>query len=198
MAVGRRVGQRFDADHEVTTEATIFLGKLDPEALGESLRYATHYEPTPLHEFEALMEMTTIPAKRATFVDLGAGMGRVVLLAANRPFERVIGVDFSPAMCRIARDNIARYKGRLRCSDVKIVRRDASTYALPKGDLIVYLFNPFRGPVLTSVVKRLARHDGELNVIYHTPLGRRTFECREEFEIVGERAYAVVYRKARR
>ena len=50
MAVGRRVGQRFDADHEVTTEATIFLGKLDPEALGESLRYATHYEPTPLHD----------------------------------------------------------------------------------------------------------------------------------------------------
>ena len=62
MAVGRRVGQRFDADHEITTEATIFLGRLDPEALGESLRYATHYEPTPLHEFEALMEMTTIPA----------------------------------------------------------------------------------------------------------------------------------------
>ncbi len=143
------------------------------------------------------MEYLTIPPRRAIFIDLGAGMGRAVFLAAQRPFRQVVGVEFSPALCQIARENLARFKGALRCRDVRIMRRDARYYPLPKGDAVVYLFNPFRGPVLTAVARRLARHDGELNVVYHTALGRRSFESREEFELVAERPFGVVYRKAR-
>jgi len=70
---GRRAGQRFDAEHGVTTEALVFLGELDPDAIGPSLEFATHYEPTPVAQAEALLDASPLAPGRATFVDLGAG-----------------------------------------------------------------------------------------------------------------------------
>ncbi|HEV2642314.1 MAG TPA: hypothetical protein VGT98_06390, partial [Candidatus Elarobacter sp.] len=71
---GRRAGQRFDAEHRVTTEALVFLSELDPDAVGPSLEFATHYEPTPVAQAEALLDASPLAPEQATFVDLGAGM----------------------------------------------------------------------------------------------------------------------------
>jgi SAM-dependent methyltransferase len=195
---GRRAGLRFDADFGVTTEATIFLGELDPDALGQSLEYATHYDATPIADFERLIEMTTIEPEEATFVDLGCGLGRVVLLAARLPFRQVVGVEFSPALCEVARENVQRFgAAQRRCRDVRIVGDDAKDYALPRGPLVVFMFNPFHGPVMESVVRRLAQHPAELNVIYHTPLERRQFDDDPAFEVVADHPWACVYRNKR-
>jgi SAM-dependent methyltransferase len=196
---GRRAGQRYDADHGVKTEATVFLRSLDPDAIGPSLEDATHYEPSPVHDFERLMEHVTIAPEEATFVDLGAGMGRAVMLAALRPFRQVVGVEFSPALCEIARENVNRFHGgRRRCRDVRIVCRDAKDYIFPRGPLVVYLFNPFRGAVMEAVLERLAARRGDLNVVYHTPIQRRLFNATEAFEVVYESYTWMVYRKARK
>jgi SAM-dependent methyltransferase len=194
---GRRAGLRFDAEHGVATEALLFLGELDPEAIGPSLEHATHYEPTPVDEFERLLAHVPFPLEGASFVDLGSGMGRVVLLAARRPFKQVIGVEISPALHEIARDNLTAYgRSRLRCRDVRLVRRDAAAAAFPPGDLVVYLYNPFRAPVLERVVTRLAgREAGALAVIYHTPLERAAFEASGAFELVAEEPFGIVYRR---
>jgi len=195
---GRRAGQRFDAEFGVTTEATIFLGELDPDALGGSLEHATHYDATPIDDFEKLMTATTIAPQEATFVDLGCGLGRIVLLASRRPFRQVVGVEFSPALCEVARENLNRFgAARRRCPDVRIVCDDAKDYRLPRGAAIVYLFNPFHGPVLATVVEALATHAGDLNVIYHTPLGRAAFDQNAAFEIVADHPWGVVYRNKR-
>jgi len=161
---GRRAGQRFDAEHNVATEALIFLGELDPEAIGPNIVHATHYEPTPVGDLARLLGHVPFALERSTFVDLGSGMGRAVLLAAEQPFRQVVGVEFSPALHAIARDNLAATdRTRLRCRDVRLVRRDAETYPFPRGDLVVYLFNPFDGAILAEILERLAkpaRRDG--------------------------------------
>ena len=194
---GRRAGLRFDAENGVATEALIFLGELDPEGIGASLEHATHYEPTPVEHFERLVAHVPFPLEGASFVDLGSGMGRVVLLAARRPFKQVIGIEISAALHEIARDNLAAYgRARLRCRDVRLVRRDARNAAFPPGDLVVYLYNPFRAAVLEPVVARLAARDaGALAVVYHTPLERATLEASGAFEIVAEEPFGLVYRR---
>ncbi len=101
---GRRAGQRFDAQRNVATEALLFLGDLDPEGIGPNLVHATHYEPTPVGDLDALLAHVPFALERSTFVDLGSGMGRAVLLAASRPFRQVVGVEISPALHAIARD----------------------------------------------------------------------------------------------
>ncbi len=197
---GRRAGQRFDAELGVTTEALVFLGELDPEAIGPAIEHATHYEPTPVDEAQRLLDASPLRPERATFVDLGAGMGRVVLLAARRPFRSVIGVEVSPALVEVARENIAEAHDELRVArDVRMVRADASTYRFPRGDLVVYLYNPFDATVLDSVLVNLRNADPHHDVVllYHTPLQRDVIEATEVFELITDMGFGVVYRLSR-
>lgn len=193
---GRRAGQRFDADHHVTTEALIFLGELDPEAIGPSLEFATHYEPTPVAEANALLDASPFEPGRSTFVDLGAGLGRVVLLAARRPFRAVIGVEISPALVEVARENLVAATDPLRAvRDVRVVRADARRYAFPRGDLTVYLYNPFRRPVLEAVLRRLrGAGQREIVLLYHTAVERVSVDASGAFELVRDLGFGLVYR----
>jgi SAM-dependent methyltransferase len=197
---GRRAGQRFDAEHGVTTEALLFLAELDPEAIGDSLEYATHYEPSPVAQADALLDASPLRPQTTTFVDLGAGMGRVVLLAARREFRAVIGVEISPALVEIARENLATARDPQRVArDVKIVRADAAEYTLPHGDLVVYMYNPFRGPVLDAVLARLcdAGERGEVVVLYHTAVEQERVEALQAFERIADLGFGLAYRSRR-
>lgn len=197
---GRRAGQRFDAEHGVTTEALVFLSELDPEAIGPALEHATHYEPTPVAQAEALLHASPLRPERTTFVDLGAGMGRVLLLAARRPFKAVIGVEVSPALVEIARENLAAARDPLRVArDLRLVRADASAYRVPPGDLAVYLYNPFAAPVLEAVLINLRASDEprEVVLLYHTPVQRETIDASEAFELVDDLGFGLVYRLRR-
>ncbi len=183
----------------MTTEALVFLGELDPDAIGPALEHATHYEPTPVEQAQALLDASPLRPQRATFVDLGAGMARVVLLAARRPFRAVIGVEISPALVEIARENLATARDPQRAArDVKVVRADAATYAFPRGDLVVYLYNPFRAPVLRDVLDNLcsAAEAREVVLLYHTAVERDTVASNAAFELLGDLGFGLVYRLA--
>ena len=184
----------------MTTEALVFLSELDPDAVGASLEFATHYEPTPVAQAEALLAASPLPPERATFVDLGAGMGRVVLLAARRPFRAVIGVDISPALVEIARENLATVHDPQRVArDVKIVGADAAAYAFPRGDLVVFMYNPFRAPVLADVLAnvRTTAEERDVVLLYHTPVERGTIDATEAFELIADLGFGLVYRLLR-
>jgi SAM-dependent methyltransferase len=195
---GRRAGQRFDADHGVVTEALLFLGALDPAAIGPNLAFATHYEATPPGDVDRLLAAAQLAVERTTFVDLGSGMGRVVLIASRLPFKQIVGVEISPALHEIARENLASYPyGRRRCKDVRLVRADAAAYAFPRGELAVYLYNPFRATVLTVVLERLlAEPRRPVTLLYHTPVERATIEASGAFDVVCDRGVGIVYRRA--
>jgi len=197
MSSGRRAGQRFDAAHNVTTEALIFLGELDPENVGPGIEFATHYEATPVDDVQRLLDASPLAPQRVTFVDVGSGMGRVVLLAAERPFRQIVGVEISPALHEVARANRDSYpRQRLQCRDVRLVRADASKFTFPRGDLVVYLYNPFRSEVLDPVLDELlAEPNREIVLLYHTPLERAAIEARGAFELVADLGFGLVYHR---
>ena len=194
--MSRRRGQRFDAEHGVTTEALIFLGDLDPDAVGPSIEFATHYEPTPVDEFERLLAHSALPPERVTFVDIGSGMGRVTLLAMRYPFKQIVGVEISPALHEVAVENLARYRTNTRaCTDVRFVRADAATFTPPEGDLVVYLYNPFQAPILAAVLERLLAESREIVILYHTALERATIDATGAFDLVADLFFGIVYRR---
>ena len=196
---GRRAGQRFDAEHNITTEALIFLGELDPENVGPGIEFATHYEATPVDDAQRLLDASPLAPERTTFVDVGAGMGRVVLLAAKRPYRQIVGVEISPALHEIAKANRDKFpKDGVRCRDIRLVRADASVFTFPRGDLAVYLYNPFRSEVFAPMLDRLlAVSAREVVLLYHTPLERETIEAREAFDCVADLGFGLVYRRTR-
>ncbi len=193
---GRRAGQRFDAERGVATEALLFLGDLDADAIGANVAHATHYEPTPIGELERLLAHAPLGPERATFIDVGSGMGRAVLLAAALPFRQIVGVEFSPALHAIARDNLAAIGRRtLVCRDVRLICGDAAAYRFPCGNLVVYLYNPFDASVLGPFIDRLAASaTGDVALIYHTPVERDTIEAHPAYELVAEEPFGIIYR----
>jgi SAM-dependent methyltransferase len=105
------------------------------------------------------------------FSDVGAGMGRALLLAAEMPFRSVTGVELNPTLARIARRNAAlwRASGRAR-TRMKVVCGDATEFRFPAGHCVLFLFNPFGAAVMRRLVKSVAvqfsNRPEELDLIY--------------------------------
>jgi hypothetical protein len=112
---GRRAGQRFDADNQVATEALLFLGDLDPEAIGPSIAHATHYEPTPVGDFEPLLAHVPFALEGATFVDARRGHGP---RGAARRAQAISASRRRRNLARTARDRArqSREVDRSRCA----------------------------------------------------------------------------------
>jgi SAM-dependent methyltransferase len=121
-----------------------------------------------------------------TFVDLGAGMGRALLLAAEFPFRAVLGVELNPTLARIGRRNMALWRaaGRSR-APIRMACGDAAEFVLPAGPCVVFLFNPFAAPVLrrllTAWSRSLAGRERQLDILYVNNEQERVLERQAGF-----------------
>jgi SAM-dependent methyltransferase len=106
------------------------------------------------------------------FLDIGAGMGRAVLLAAEMPFRDVVGLELHPTLAQIARRNLTRWRsqGRVNAARARIVEGDALEFPLPGVPTIAFLFNPFGAPMLKRLLKswRFSRatQPNSLDIVY--------------------------------
>jgi SAM-dependent methyltransferase len=92
-----------------------------------------------------------------TFVDLGSGKGRVLFVAAELPFHRIIGVEFARQLHEAALRNVASYSNpKQECFDITPVLGDASKFPIPEESCLVYLYTPFKGPLLREVLACIA------------------------------------------
>lgn len=118
----------------------------------ENARYGTSHIASDPREFADAIRSIDIPIDHFTFIDLGSGKGRALMLALDFPFDRVIGVEFAQELHDICRSNIARLApSDPRVSRIEPVRGDASTYGLPNTPLVIFLFHPFDSPMMKAV-----------------------------------------------
>jgi SAM-dependent methyltransferase len=106
----------------------------------------------------ALRDLPIRDFSEYTFIDIGSGKGRVLFVAAEYPFRKVMGVEFSNDLHRDALENIRRYRHRRqRCSAIESVHADAAEFEFPEDNLVLYLFNPFGPEVLGRMLRNLER-----------------------------------------
>jgi len=160
----------YDWDHRVdTTSATVgwrdrLLGLLH-----------SPYQPTEPALFHEMMSKLEIDFARFVFIDIGSGKGRALLMAADYPFRRIVGVELLPELHRIAQENIEKYKNTSqKCFAVESVCGDARDFVFPPEPMVIYLFNPLPE---TGLIKLLTKLEGSLDqnprpvfVLYHSPL----------------------------
>ncbi|MBS1805666.1 MAG: class I SAM-dependent methyltransferase [Acidobacteria bacterium] len=126
------------------------------------------------------------PIKDFTFVDMGAGMGRAMLLASELPFTKIEGIELNPVLAGIARRNAAKWRTAGRAhSPMRVTCGDALEFSFPKGPCLVFLFNPFGASVMRRLLVRLAdefreRH-GELDLLYVNREQEHVFEGQSGF-----------------
>jgi 16S rRNA G966 N2-methylase RsmD len=117
--------------------------------------------PTQFYHFRSMEKFLRPETPNDVFIDYGAGLGRMLILAAMLPFKRVIGIEISPKLVERARDNISRCRGNLRCKDIQVLTVDAMAFELPTDATTIYFNNPFSGEVLATVLKKIKLSYGQ-------------------------------------
>jgi hypothetical protein len=113
--------------------------------------------------------LAALPAPQSfTFIDLGCGKGRALIVASELDFQHIIGVELSPGLAEIGRKNAriieTKFPARTRIS---VQEGDASAFQFPSGNIVVYIYNPFGREVLTKVIAALeAAMVAERRVVY--------------------------------
>ena len=127
---------------------------------------------------ERWLEVTRHPIDQYTFIDIGAGKGRAMLVASQLPFRHVLGVELNPTLASIARQNITHFISTHTAdptapplSTVELLERDALTLQLPTSPTLLFLFHPFEAPLLKQLLRQietqLARVPGAiLDILY--------------------------------
>jgi len=117
------------------------------------------------------------PIHSYTFIDVGAGKGRGLLVASEYSFRKVIGIELNPALADTARQNVGHWT-RAHCEDptaaslapIEVVEQDALDFELPATPTLLFLFHPFEAPVLKQLLRRIetqfANRPGELDLLY--------------------------------
>lgn len=127
-------------------------------------RYNVGYYAVAPSIFRAMCRrwLQTLPASNSvadyTFIDVGSGKGRGLLLASELPFHEVIGIEFSEDLTVIARKNVEKWRraGRARC-DIRVVHQEVTEFHWPQTPLVVFLYNPFGHTVLRQLLTQLQR-----------------------------------------
>ena len=177
----------FSQEFGVDLEGRIPVADLGIE--GENEKFATYYEAAQPAVFHQMMAAVEIAHEEFTFLDVGSGKGGVLLYASRYPFRRIIGIELSAKLHRIAENNIRVYRDeRQRCRELTAVCGDALEFPLPGGPLVLFLFNPFSRHVMARFLDCVeAEHRAdprEIYLLYQTPVGQDAFRGREQFVLV--------------
>ncbi len=187
--------EEFDTRYGVSTGGEIPQTELDVKE--STWIHGSAYVPTsPAHFAEALAGLE-ISFEETSFIDLGSGKGRVLLMASALPFRRVVGVEFSAQLADLSRQNLRSYTGPRECKEVSVETTDASRYRLPDGPVVVFMYHPFdetiMAAVAANVMASLRENPRRILVLYFKPVHRDVWDRASAFESRREEKLYVVY-----
>lgn len=183
----------FDWRHGTDTMSRLDQDTLD--ARSENQSHSSSYGATKVGPFLRLLTQLDLP-RDSNFVDIGAGKGRVLLMAAQYGFRKVIGIEFAGRLCAIARNNVELFRRKHPLlSPIEVIEADATEYSFHAEDRVFFMYNPFDSFILAQVLDNLRRSLEEkprpVWLIYNTPKyhdvvkAARLFKSDSFFEIGG-------------
>jgi SAM-dependent methyltransferase len=157
-------------------------GTVSRESLNHPDDQYSYYAPSTYGNIRRILRALDVRPGRDVLLDLGAGKGRVLVMAAREPFVRIAGVERSPELSAMARRHVDHARGRRRCRHVDVVTADASTYDLPDDVTIIYFASPFGGGILDAVLDHirasLVRAPRPVRLVSHGYDATNSFESR--------------------
>lgn len=187
----------FDARYGTDTWGQVEAGELDVDS--EFYDHATRYEASWSTSFHRAIASLDMDHSGVTFIDLGSGKGRTLLMASDYPFKRIIGVEFSASLCDIARNNVSIYRGEAQKTEAfEIVCDDATQFPLPDGPLLIYMYHPFGDPVMRRVVDNIEQAaiatPRPIHVVYMNPVHQGAYRESNVLREVAEDPHFKIYR----
>ncbi len=184
----------FDLKYGTDTMRRVEVDSLDTDS-GNKAR-ATPYQATKMRPLLKLFRKLALP-KDGVFVDIGCGKGRVLLIAAQLGFRKVVGIEFSSRLCEHARENAELFLKKYPSSSaIEVIETDVTRYEFKEDENIFFLYNPFDsivlGQVLDKIGKSVLKAPRDIWMIYNNPAhhdivrNNRLFAGYDRYEIEGE------------
>lgn len=187
----------FDIKWNVQTDGNEDLSELQ---VVDKTNYllGNRYQPTSPEMFNQILEAYPLPYEECVFIDCGSGKGRVLLLASELPFKRIIGVEFAADLTEIARANVQAYHSPTqKCGQLEAVCMDATIFPFPAEPTILYMANPFEGTVmkrfLEHVENSLKERPRAFFVLYRNPKYSSLWDESKYFQKVSATEKFVIY-----
>lgn len=166
----------FDIRNGTETEARVPLWKL--RVPFGSARFGAEYRAPDEKRIQDALD--GIPHD-VTFVDLGSGKGRALIVAARLGFKRVVGVEFAPALADISMRNL-----KITGTQAEVIVDDAGEWLPPTGPLCLYLYSPFSIEVMRKVADKIRNRCDETWIAYLNPTSAAG--CADLFDGIMNRA----------
>ncbi|RQN37646.1 class I SAM-dependent methyltransferase [Paraburkholderia tropica] len=118
-----------------------------------------------------------------TFIDIGCGKGRPLVVASEYPFARILGCDISAELVKTANENAIAIAGRFaHRPPIRAIAANVADLALPPGNAVVFLFNPFGPELMAALLAKLeaalaSGASGHLFVVYDNPVCGDVFDA---------------------
>ncbi|HVY76587.1 MAG TPA: class I SAM-dependent methyltransferase [Puia sp.] len=171
--------------HEIRGERKYHLRTIGADSLrklrdrGIDLSHAHRYMPVNYYVLEHLMREISRYPHNKTFLDLGCGKGRAMMVAADYGFEDISGVDLSPEfrdelVATIAHDHHLKKTVRF-----TIVTGNAADYEIPSDVTTIFLFNPFDEVIVARVISNIQasyrQRPRTIRILYANPVHKPLF-----------------------
>ena len=169
----------YDWEHRVNTTSAALPWRTRLLGLLNSV-----YQPIPPEQFREIMSALSVHLapdtnfSQFTFIDIGAGKGRALLLASEFAFRRIIGIELLPELVEVARENVRELERRGIHSGIEVVCEDATNFVFPAEAAVVFLFNPLPQSSLRTFLENLERslrkNPRLMYVVYANPIFEQT------------------------
>jgi SAM-dependent methyltransferase len=171
----------FDRENGTDTSGIVTLEALRSHTNDAALAHAGMYAGSQPSVIRAALDALP-PLTNATFIDLGCGKGRPLLVAGERPFRELVGVDLSPQLTAVALANSAIIRARHpERAPIRTVVGDAAGFPLPSGDVVVFLYNPFGAPLMARLRREIERavqaERRGVYLVYYNPVHGDVFDA---------------------
>jgi SAM-dependent methyltransferase len=155
------------------------------------------YQPIEAEIFREIINTLAIDFNQYTFIDIGSGKGRALLLASEFRFRRIIGIELLPELNRIAEENVRKFaNAQGHALPVETISGDAAEFEFPNEPLVIYFFHPlteagFR-KTLSNLQSSLKQHPRPVQMLYANPVFEMLLAGIAEFKkVTGTQHYAV-------
>lgn len=140
--------EAFDARFGTDTAAPSFGGGLKAGAY--------FYVATTASVVYEILDSLVLEPDTFAFVDMGSGKGRAVMVASEFAFARIVGIELSPQLHRIALENVKRYSpASQKCTNFELKRMNVLDYKYGPEPVVLFLFDPFGRDTLRGVIANL-------------------------------------------
>jgi SAM-dependent methyltransferase len=146
---------------------------------GIDLTHSTIYMPVNYYMLEKMLSEVNQFPNNKSFLDIGCGKGRAMVVAAHYGFNKIRGIDISKKFCEEAKENFDSVKDKFPGVDFKVELQDAFYYKIPIDVTVIFIFNPFDEVIMSGVVENILisqeKNPRTIYVVYINPLYESLF-----------------------